>query len=215
MPRWWPANWPAAGWTRSWAPVPRSWRELESEQEVAREQRVHWQVQEAQVAGGLRSAEERLGARGRDARGSRSRRDSAERRAYPVGDRHRRARRAAGRVAGDAGRAAGGPARAGGGQRRRGGWVGGRGGDPRRRRSARWRRPAQAVDAATEESHTLQVRLTEAAGLAAQHRRAGGGGVEATVRAADGGRFRCSTSIWRPWRPNRPASWPRWTRSAR
>jgi chromosome segregation protein len=34
--------------------------ELESEQELAREQRVHWQVQEAHVAGGLRSAEERL-----------------------------------------------------------------------------------------------------------------------------------------------------------
>jgi chromosome segregation protein len=34
--------------------------ELESEQESAREQRVHWQVQEAHVAGGLRSAEERL-----------------------------------------------------------------------------------------------------------------------------------------------------------
>ena len=34
--------------------------ELESEQEAAREQRVQWQVQEAHVAGGLRSAEERL-----------------------------------------------------------------------------------------------------------------------------------------------------------
>ncbi|HYC32884.1 MAG TPA: AAA family ATPase, partial [Gemmatimonadales bacterium] len=34
--------------------------ELETEQEAAREQRVHWQVREAQVAGGLRSAEERL-----------------------------------------------------------------------------------------------------------------------------------------------------------
>jgi chromosome segregation protein len=34
--------------------------ELESEQEAAREHRVHWQVQEAHVAGGLRSAEERL-----------------------------------------------------------------------------------------------------------------------------------------------------------
>ena len=34
--------------------------ELESEQEAAREQRVHWQVQEAHVAGGLRSAEDRL-----------------------------------------------------------------------------------------------------------------------------------------------------------
>ena len=34
--------------------------DLESEQEAAREQRVHWQVQEAHVAGGLRSAEERL-----------------------------------------------------------------------------------------------------------------------------------------------------------
>jgi chromosome segregation protein len=34
--------------------------ELETEQEAAREQRVHWQVQEAHVAGGLRSAEERL-----------------------------------------------------------------------------------------------------------------------------------------------------------
>jgi chromosome segregation protein len=34
--------------------------ELEGEQEVAREQRVHWQVREAQVAGGLHSAEERL-----------------------------------------------------------------------------------------------------------------------------------------------------------
>jgi chromosome segregation protein len=34
--------------------------ELEGEQEAAREQRVHWQVREAQVAGGLRSAEERL-----------------------------------------------------------------------------------------------------------------------------------------------------------
>jgi chromosome segregation protein len=34
--------------------------ELEAEQESAREQRVHWQVQEAHVAGGLRSAEERL-----------------------------------------------------------------------------------------------------------------------------------------------------------
>jgi chromosome segregation protein len=33
---------------------------LEAEQEAAREQRVHWQVREAQVAGGLRSAEERL-----------------------------------------------------------------------------------------------------------------------------------------------------------
>ena len=43
--------------------------ELESEQEAAREQRVHWQVQEAHVAGGLRSAEERLDARRRDALG--------------------------------------------------------------------------------------------------------------------------------------------------
>ena len=34
--------------------------ELEGEQETAREQRVHWQVQEAHVAGGLRSADERL-----------------------------------------------------------------------------------------------------------------------------------------------------------
>ncbi|HUF35135.1 MAG TPA: AAA family ATPase, partial [Gemmatimonadales bacterium] len=34
--------------------------ELEGEQEAAREQRVHWQVREAQVAGALRSAEERL-----------------------------------------------------------------------------------------------------------------------------------------------------------
>jgi chromosome segregation protein len=34
--------------------------ELETEQEAAREQRVHWQVREAQVAGGLRSAAERL-----------------------------------------------------------------------------------------------------------------------------------------------------------
>jgi len=34
--------------------------ELEAEQETAREQRVHWQVQEAHVAGGLRSADERL-----------------------------------------------------------------------------------------------------------------------------------------------------------
>jgi chromosome segregation protein len=34
--------------------------ELEAEQEAAREQRVHWQVQEAHVAGGLRSSEERL-----------------------------------------------------------------------------------------------------------------------------------------------------------
>ena len=34
--------------------------ELESEQEAAREHRVHWQVQEAHVAGGLRSAEDRL-----------------------------------------------------------------------------------------------------------------------------------------------------------
>ncbi|MGH7497523.1 MAG: hypothetical protein ACREL3_01595, partial [Gemmatimonadales bacterium] len=34
--------------------------ELEAEQEAAREHRVHWQVQEAHVAGGLRSAEERL-----------------------------------------------------------------------------------------------------------------------------------------------------------
>ena len=30
------------------------------EQEAAREQRVHWQVQEAHVAGGLRSADERV-----------------------------------------------------------------------------------------------------------------------------------------------------------
>ena len=35
--------------------------ELETEQEQAREQRVHWQVREAQVAGGLRAADERLG----------------------------------------------------------------------------------------------------------------------------------------------------------
>ena len=34
--------------------------ELEAEQEAAREHRVHWQVQEAHIAGGLRSAEERL-----------------------------------------------------------------------------------------------------------------------------------------------------------
>jgi chromosome segregation protein len=34
--------------------------DLESEQEAAREQRVNWQVQEAHVAGGLRSAEDRL-----------------------------------------------------------------------------------------------------------------------------------------------------------
>jgi chromosome segregation protein len=34
--------------------------QLEGEQETAREQRVHWQVQEAHIAGGLRSAEERL-----------------------------------------------------------------------------------------------------------------------------------------------------------
>lgn len=34
--------------------------QLETEQEAAREQRVHWQVREAQVAGGLRSADERL-----------------------------------------------------------------------------------------------------------------------------------------------------------
>jgi len=34
--------------------------ELETEQELAREQRAHWQVQEAHVGGGLRSVEERL-----------------------------------------------------------------------------------------------------------------------------------------------------------
>jgi len=34
--------------------------ELEGEQEAAREHRVHWQVQEAHIAGGLRSTEERL-----------------------------------------------------------------------------------------------------------------------------------------------------------
>ncbi|HEX3233247.1 MAG TPA: AAA family ATPase [Gemmatimonadales bacterium] len=34
--------------------------DLETEQELAREQRAHWQVQEAHVGGGLRSAEERL-----------------------------------------------------------------------------------------------------------------------------------------------------------
>ncbi|MFL5496379.1 MAG: chromosome segregation protein SMC [Gemmatimonadales bacterium] len=34
--------------------------ELETEQELAREQRAHWQVQEAHVGGGLRSTEERL-----------------------------------------------------------------------------------------------------------------------------------------------------------
>ncbi|MEP6687405.1 MAG: chromosome segregation protein SMC [Gemmatimonadales bacterium] len=34
--------------------------ELEAEQEGAREQRVHWQVQEVHVAGGLRSSDERL-----------------------------------------------------------------------------------------------------------------------------------------------------------
>jgi chromosome segregation protein len=39
--------------------------ELEAELESAREQRVHWQVREAQVAGGLRSAEERLERAGR------------------------------------------------------------------------------------------------------------------------------------------------------
>ena len=39
--------------------------ELEAELEGAREQRVHWQVREAQVAGGLRSAEERLERAGR------------------------------------------------------------------------------------------------------------------------------------------------------
>jgi chromosome segregation protein len=39
--------------------------ELEVEQESAREQRVHWQVREAQVAGGLRSAEERVERAGR------------------------------------------------------------------------------------------------------------------------------------------------------
>ena len=42
--------------------------ELEAEQEAAREQRVHWQVQEAHVAGGLRSADERLQRAGPDAR---------------------------------------------------------------------------------------------------------------------------------------------------
>jgi chromosome segregation protein len=39
--------------------------ELEAELESAREQRVHWQVREAHVAGGLRSAEERLERAGR------------------------------------------------------------------------------------------------------------------------------------------------------
>ena len=34
--------------------------EVEAEQEAARERRVHWQVQEAHIAGGLRAAEERL-----------------------------------------------------------------------------------------------------------------------------------------------------------
>ena len=47
--------------------------ELEAEQEAAREQRVHWQVQEAHVAGGLRSADERLQRAAADARGSRAR----------------------------------------------------------------------------------------------------------------------------------------------
>jgi chromosome segregation protein len=39
--------------------------ELEAEQEAAREQRVHWQVREAQVAGSFRSADERLERAGR------------------------------------------------------------------------------------------------------------------------------------------------------
>ncbi len=39
--------------------------QLESEQEAAREHRVHWQVREAQVAGSLRSAEERFERAGR------------------------------------------------------------------------------------------------------------------------------------------------------
>ncbi len=50
----------AAGSIRISAPARAVLAELESEQEAAREQRVHWQVQEAHVAGGLRSAEERL-----------------------------------------------------------------------------------------------------------------------------------------------------------
>ena len=55
--------------------------ELETEQEAAREQRVHWQVQEAHVAGGLRSADERLQRAGDHARRSRARGHDAGRRA--------------------------------------------------------------------------------------------------------------------------------------
>ena len=52
--------------------------ELESEQEAAREQRVHWQVEEAHVAGALRSAEERLHRAG-------TMREEAERAALALG----------------------------------------------------------------------------------------------------------------------------------
>ena len=59
-PSWSQVSSRAGGWTKRSARVAARLAELESGLEDAREHRVHWQVQEAHVAGGLRSAEERL-----------------------------------------------------------------------------------------------------------------------------------------------------------
>ena len=91
--------------------------ELEGEQEAAREQRVHWQVQEAHVAGGLRSADERLQRAG-------SMRDEAEHAAQTLAGRAGPARVRCHRAGGPAGGVARGPRRA------------------RRWQSMSWKRPA-------------------------------------------------------------------------
>ncbi len=138
--------------------------ELESEQEAAREQRVHWQVQEAHVAGGLRSAEERLArAEAMRAEAETAGQALAGELAHLDADIDR-AHQPAGRVAGGArgpgDRAA--PPRE---REQRGGVRAGAGGsDARRRPSATWSNRARLWNRGNEENHVLQVRLTEASG---------------------------------------------------
>ena len=188
-PRWSRARSRAAGWTRTWARPGRCWPSSRAEQEAAREQRVHWQVQEAHVAGGLRSAEERLAR-------AEAMRSEAEAAGSSPGQRAGAARRRRGRARCGSrrewreARAEREIAlhRAGERQRRRGSRPRERGVGPSRRPSARWSTSRATLESGNEESHVLQVRLTEAAGDPQEHRRAGRGGVAPALRSAHGRR---------------------------
>ena len=189
--------------------------ELEAEQEAAREQRVHWQVQEAHVAGGLRSAEERL-------QRAATMRDEAERAVPALSGELTQLESDTVRV----GRTAGGMARE---PRRAPGGAPGARSREQRRRSRRWPTPKRASCCAERRgergSRTRSMRRARRVtrSRSGSPRRPVRGAASSSGSRRSGGaptiswssRRPCSTSIWRRWKRRRRGSSARWRRSAR